>query len=177
MSKPCPPPANTDPRRKNPYIPPNPSRSEPLSHSEYLRRLKSNNNGALSSPNTILQVGEGKYARTIWTQSKNQCGNCSNSKGQVIPAVNPGGRARDASMTIMMAGATAARGSLSKYDLTNRTEWNTTYRRQGLAIIQDPSYKIAAGATPVDIECTPEREAAVVLQGTTDVVPGNPSNC
>jgi hypothetical protein len=70
-------------------------------------------------------------------------------------------------MTTMMEGAVAARGTISKYDTTNHGEWNTTYRRQGLAIIQDTSYNAPAGG---------ERTACTdcTRQGT-QVTPGNPT--
>lgn len=174
----CPPPPNTDPKRKYLYIPPNPSRSEPLSHSEYLRRLKENNGCAISSPNAILQVGTGelqgqsqKYITTIWTSSKNY--SCAPGKAvPAVPPVHPGGHALDAGMTEFMNGAVAARGSISKFDTTNKTAWTTTYKKEGLAIVQDNEYKAPAGVPEGREICTD-----CTLQGTTDVVPGNPNCC
>ena len=165
----CPVPPNTDPRRSIPYCPPTPSRSEPLSHAEYLRRLKANNNGALSSPNTMLQVGTGIYARTIWTESPstNECS--TNKVLPPVPEVHPRSTAIEAGMNTMMKGAAAARGTLSKYDTTNRNEWNTTYRRQGIAINNDIALKIQnTEGKELCADCS--------LSGTNEVVPGNP-NC
>lgn len=167
----CPPKTNTDPRRNIPYCKPTPSRSEPLSHAEYLRKLKANNTTALSSPNKTLQVGlNTPYPKTIWTQTEQS--DCLS--GQVlppVPEVHPRSTALEAGLTTMMEGAAAARGTLSKYDTTNHGEWNTTYRRQGLAIIQDTSYKAPAGGERA--ECT-----ICTLSGTSsNVVPGNPTCC
>ena len=175
----CPPPPNTDPKRHYKYIPPSPSRSEPLSHSEYLRRLKENNGCAISSPSNLLQVGadtlqEGsnqKYITTIWTESK-QSDNTTGQLRPAVPAVHPGGHALEAGMTVFMNGAAAARGSISVYDTKNRTEWSTTYKREGIAIIQDNEYKAPAGVPEGREVCTD-----CTLEGTFDVDPGNPNCC
>ena len=161
----CPPPANTDPRRLYAYCPPVVSRSEPLSHSEYLRMRKANNNVPLSSSSSLVQTGQGAYTRTIWTATPTSC--CNNPSNPTltgvalpaVPAVIQGGSAQPASMTTRAAGATAARGTLSHYDTTNHTEWNTTYRHMGLAISTDKYACPTCG-----------------LSGTTPpTVPGNPT--
>ena len=166
----CPPSSNTDPRRNIPYVPPKPSRSEPMSHAEYLRRLKSGNRGANS---LIVKDNQQNPVQTIWTELVNTTDNvkycCNNPlERPSVPAVHPGGTAVDAGLTTMMEGSAAARGTLSHYDTTNHTEWNTTYRRQGLAIIKDTTYKAPAGER--NEECS-----NCTLEGTsTSVVPGNP---
>ncbi len=170
----CPTPPNTDPRRFEVYCPPVVSRSEPLSHSEYLRRLKANNGKALSSPDCLVQYGEGVYKKTIWTETADG-GRCCNGDGgtlPAVPAVHQGGTALDAGLLTESRGAYAARGSVSVYDQTNRTEDVTTLRRQGLAISGDDSFDAPAGATRT--VCT-----TCGFSGTTTAVnPGNPTcNC
>jgi len=61
---------NTDPRRFNTYKKPTPSRSEPLSHAEYLRRKATNNNLPLSKQQALIQNGSGPYVTTDWKISK-----------------------------------------------------------------------------------------------------------
>lgn len=63
----CPAPVNRDPRRFEVYCPPVVSRSEPLSHAEYLRKLKENRFAKPSS--APITVGDGKYKRTDWMES------------------------------------------------------------------------------------------------------------
>lgn len=125
----CPVPPNTDPKRLFAYCPPVVSRSEPLSHSEYLRKKKANQNAGISS-GSLLQTGEGSYTRTIWTATEGPC--C------VIPPVPAAisGTPQE-SMRIKEVGATASRGAISHYDSVNHTEWNTTQRRAGYAIASD----------------------------------------
>lgn len=169
----CPPPVNNDPRRNEIYRPPTLCRSEPLSHSEYLRRLKANNNKPLSSPASLVQVGSGVYTRTIWTETRPAAG-CCNGQDLVlpaVPAVHPGGHALESGMLTEMRGAVAARGDVSKFDNTNRTEDVTTLRRQGLAIASDDSFAAPAGSIRNVCE-------TCGLSGTTDVDPGRPTcNC
>ena len=143
MSNCCGTPANTDPLRNILYCPTTPSRSEPMSHAEYLRRKKANNNGAVSSSSNLV-VGSGSYQKTIWTAGSPSC--CRTGLVlPAVPAVHPGGHALDASMTTKMAGDVAARGTLGHYDTVNHTEGTTTRRREGMAVINDPSYKAPAG--------------------------------
>jgi hypothetical protein len=85
------------------YCAPALCRSEPLSHSEYLRKLKANNGRAVSSAANLLQVGSGRYTTTIWTTSE-AAGSCCNSNDSV-PAVHPGGRALDSGHLTEMRGA------------------------------------------------------------------------
>ena len=173
MSKPCcPDKVNTDPRRHNPYIPPSPSRSEPLSHAEYLRLKKANNNCALSGSSLQTTAGKAtatKYEKTIWTETKVSLP--IQIQTQPVPKVHPGGHAIEAGLLTMMNGSVEARGTISKFDTTNRNEFNTTYRRQGLAIVQDDSFKAPAGGTREICE------EGCAIEGTKDVVPGNPGCC
>lgn len=145
----CPTPPNTDPRRiSHPYCPPVISRSEPLSHAEYLRRLKANNTAALSSPASLVQYGEGPYRKTIWTETAST-GNCCNNTGKALPAVpsvHPERQsALDAGHLTEMKGAYAARGDVSVQDLTNRTEEIHTLKQKGLTIAADSSFQAPAG--------------------------------
>lgn len=138
---------NTDPRRLIPYCKPIVSLSEPLSHSEYLRRKKANNNVPISSTASLLQTGQGAYTRTIWTATANTC--CALP---AVPAAIPGTRNNHASapsegMRIMEVSATASRGTISHYDSTNHTEWNTTQRRAGFVIAAD---KYSCDATEIE---------------------------
>ena len=154
----CPTPANNDPRRFSGYCPSPRSLSEPLSHSEYLRRRMANNNQPLSTQASMTQTGQGEYTRTLWTQQAPAGVCCTNQVLPAVPAVIQGGSAPTAGMTTKMKGAEAARGTVSTYDITNHTEWNTTYRRMGLAIQTDQYGCGSCGLT-----------------GTTrEVVPGNP---
>jgi len=166
------------PRPFTPYRPPVVSRSEPLSHHEYLRMKKANFQRPLSG-NVVQTNTPTQYNTTIWTQltTKDPTPKPSTSLPPIqtppVPEVNPGGHAIEAGMLTMMKGAVAARGTLSKYDTTNRTEFNTTYRRQGLAIVRDPTFMAPAGG--FRNLCT--ADSGCVLEGTTDVVPGNPEDC
>ena len=142
----CPEPINTDPRRFEAYKTPVHCRSEPLSHSEYLRRLKDNNFKQLSSPDSILLKGTGVYATTIWTDGGS--GSCCLENDLVlpaVPAVHPGGHALDSSLVTEMRGANAGRSDVSSVDLVNRTEDITTLRRKGQAIALDSSFAAPAG--------------------------------
>lgn len=136
--------ANTDPRRNTAYCPPTPSRSEPMSHAAYLRRLKANNNGALSSTNNLV-VGTGSYQQTIWSASSPSCCTAGNVL-PAVPAVHPGGHALDSGIKTKMDGDVAARGTTSRYDNVNHTEGITTRRREGMAVINDPTYNAPAGS-------------------------------
>jgi hypothetical protein len=130
----CPP--NPSTLRTLPYCKPVISRSEPLSHSEYLRMRKASN--APVSASSLLQIGDGSYKKTIWTAAPSCC-------NTAVPAVTQAGI--QASLTTKERGAIAARGTLSQYDTTNRTEWNTTYRAMGLAIATDKYPTCACGIT------------------------------
>jgi len=162
----CPDPVNTDPKRNEAYCAPKPSRSEPLSGSEYLRKLKANNGRPISTPNNLVQIGSGNYVTTIWTAAATNAASCCNGNDKVlpaVPAVHPGGRARDSGQLTEMRGAVAGRGTLSFYDQVNRTEANTTLRRQGLAIAADETFAAPAGATrTVCVTCG--------LSGTTTTI-------
>lgn len=143
----CPPKPNTDPRRTtNPYCPPVISRSEPLSHSEYLRRLKANGSKSLSTPSSLVQYGDGAYRKTIWTESGSAGACCATNKAlPEVPAVHRGGTALDAGFLTEQKGAYAARGAVSQYDSVNRTEYVHTLKKKGIAISADSSFNAPAG--------------------------------
>jgi hypothetical protein len=168
----CPDPVNNDPKRNDAYCAPALCRSEPLSHSEYLRKLKANNGRAVSSAANLLQVGSGRYTTTIWTTSE-AAGSCCNGNDSVlpaVPAVHPGGHALDSGHLTEMRGANAARGTVSKFDSVNKTEDITMLRRKGLAIAADNSFGAPAGSTRTTCDvCS--------LSGTTTVDPGTGCGC
>lgn len=124
----CPPEPNNDPKRFELYCKPTLCRSEPLSHSEYLRLRKNNGGQALSTGN-VLQVGSGVYARNIWTTAVAGC-----QTNVPVPAVHAGGRAKDAGFLIEAKAAVAGRGKISWYDTVNKTAGITTLRQKGNAI-------------------------------------------
>jgi hypothetical protein len=124
----CPPEPNNDPKRFEKYCKPTLCRSEPLSHSEYLR-LRAKNGGCSLSSGSVLQVGQGVYKKTIWTNASNGC-----QTNMAVPAVHPGGRAADAGYLIEAKGAFAGSGQTSWYDIVNRTAHTTILRNKGLAI-------------------------------------------
>lgn len=144
----CPTPENLDPRRNEVYCPSPPSRSEPLSHQEYLRRLKANNNVPLSIAKTKqVTVGEGVYQRAIWTSAGDAC---SLGSDLVLPAVPPARGAlyaQDSGLLTEQRGAFAGRGTVSKFDKTNHTAGITTLRKKGMAIAGDDSFMAPAGST------------------------------
>lgn len=124
----CPDTPNRDPKRFTPYIKPAPCRSEPLSHSEYLRKLVQNNGVALSS-GRLLQQGTGIYKTTDWMGSSGSC--------PCLAPVPPAQTYKDAGITTLERGAFASRGLRSKYDLVNSSAEFTTLREQGAAIAAD----------------------------------------
>jgi len=142
----CVEPVNNDPNRNNYYIKPAPSRSEPLSHHEYLRKKKENNGQAISAPENLVQVGQGVYKRTLWTAVNGSCCNRNDLVLPAVPAVHQGEHALDSGLLTAMRGANAARGTVSKFDLVNRTAETTTLKRQGLAIAADNSFNAPAGS-------------------------------
>ena len=160
----CPVPRNPDPKHREFYCPSPPSRSEPLSHQEYLRKLKANNGIALSNSKTKnVIVGEGKYQTTIWTAAGDAC---SYRNDLVLPAVPPvRGQlyAQDSGMLTSQREAFAGRGTLSRFDKVNRTEGITLLRRKGLTIAGDDSFQAPAGGRRVCEVCH--------LIGTTEVDP------
>jgi len=122
----CPEVPNTDPRRFDAYIKPKPCLSQPLSHSEYLRKLVANNGRAIGG-GVLKQSGDGDYVRTDWM---NTDGNCV-LPNVPVPAAQP---FVQAGLTELKNGYAAARGTISKHDTTNRTAEITTLKRAGLAI-------------------------------------------
>jgi len=153
-------PVNSDPRRFSPYVKPTISRSVPLSHEEYLRQKKNLRTTQLSgSPLIVGQAAN--YPRTVWTQSGSCC-----SDEPVVPNVLFAGAAQDAGLRTEMLQAVSGRGTLSSHDGFNKNEWNTTLRKKGLAIINDPRFMNPAG--DLRIPCTD-----CVLGGTErEVIPG-----
>jgi hypothetical protein len=143
----CPPEANSNPKRNTPYCPTTPSRSEPLSHHEYLVKRRQANWAPLSSAAALTQVGAGVttqngrigYATTIWTETRNTGACCYGGTVPAIPvpAVNPGGHAIGEGVRVKAAGDLAGRGTLSVYDTKNHIESITTQRRAGYGIASD----------------------------------------
>jgi hypothetical protein len=146
----CPVHTKRDPRRGTVYCPPVVSRSEPLSHAEYLRRLKS---GVVSTPSALVQVGQGAYKKTLWMESGGTC--CVTPAP--VPAVHPIGHRLDNTGRAEVAGAVAGRGTLSHYDQGTRDASLTTLRAAGKAL----------AATGICVPCAP-------AEGTSSsVVPGD----
>ena len=164
-------PVNMDPKHNEFYQKPTLCRSEPLSHAEYIRKLKANAGVKLSvAASKAVTVGQGIYKRTIWTSAGDACSLDSDLVLPAVPAVLDHGKARDAWQYTEMKGAYAGRGTVSKFDSVNRTEDITRLRRQGLAIAADDSFMAPANMKRVLCEvCT--------LVGTTDVDPGSCGLC
>ena len=141
----CPDPVNRDPRRNEAYCPPAPSRSEPLSGSEYLRKLKANGGRPLGNSTKTVTVGTGPSGTTLWMTAGGDCDNGNDPVLPAVPAVHPGGHAIDSGLLTEMRGAHAGRGALSWYDQVNRTEAMTALRRKGLAIAADDTFSAPAG--------------------------------
>ena len=153
----CPDPVNTDPKRNEVYCKPKRSFSEPLSSSEYLALVKQRQGQRLSNSTKVVTVGTGEYKHKIWTTV--------DVSSNIVPAVHPGGYALDSSAYTEARGAYAARGSVSKFDSTNRTEDQTTHRRAGLAIAASSVFN-SSGTT-----CS-----KCGFSGST-ISPGNPECC
>ncbi len=124
----CPPEPNNDPKRFELYCKPVPSKSEPLSHSEYLR-LRAKNGGQSLSTGAVQQISEGPYTKTIWTSASNNC-----STNVPVPFVHPSGYAKANGFLTEAKGAFASRGQISWYDTVNRMASMTTLRKKGNAI-------------------------------------------
>jgi len=153
------------------YCPPVASRSEPLSHYEYLRKLKANNGGAISGTTNLLQVGPTNYKTTIWTATTT-VGNGLDLVLPAVPHVKAFGDALDAGLLTEMRGANAGRGDISKFDLTNRTADITTLRVKGTAIASDDSFAAPAGVSSTRTLCP-----NCHFSGTTQLNPGARCNC
>jgi len=128
----CPDPQNNDPKRFETYCAPVLCRSEPLSHSEYLKKLVQNN-GVAVSRGTLLQKGTGAYVTTNWMASAGPC-----LQNTPVPDAQT---VKDASDLTRSKGAFASRGTRSKFDSNNSAEL-TSMRREGQAIAAD------AGCSP-----------------------------
>ena len=146
-------PINNDAKRMDKYCPRVVSRSEPLSHYEYLRKLKANAGGAISAAANLVQVGPNEYKTTIWTATKT-IGNNLDLVLPAVPLVKPLGDALDAGLLTEMRGANAGRGDISQFDLTNRTSEITTLRVKGTAIASDDSFGASAGVSSKRTLCT-----------------------
>jgi len=153
------------------YCPPIVSRSEPLSHYEYLRKLKENNGGAISGAANLLQVGPEKYKKTIWTAT-NTVGLGLDLVLPAVPAAKPFGDALDAGLLTEMRAANAARGDISQFDLTNRTADINTLRKKGTAIASDDSFEAPAGVSSTRTLCS-----NCHLSGVKYVNPGTGCKC
>jgi hypothetical protein len=128
-----------------------------LSSSEYLALVKQRQGQRLSNSTKVVTVGTGEYKHKIWTTV--------DVSSNIVPAVHPGGYALDSSAYTEARGAYAARGSVSKFDSTNRTEDQTTHRRAGLAIAASSVFN-SSGTT-----CS-----KCGFSGST-ISPGNPECC
>lgn len=152
--KACPDPVNNDPKRTEVYCKPNPCRSEPLSHSEYLRKLTQNNGRAISG-GTLKQYGDGVYKRTDWMATEGSCilGNVPVPVAQSIkqegkPANIQFPKAVDASLQTIRKDLIASRGSIGTYDNVNRGAEMTIKRHGGLAVLS------STGCSTCDISGT-----------------------
>ncbi len=125
----CPVPPNTDPRRNECCQPAMVSRSEPLSHAEYLRKKKLAAGGAVSG-GRLVQVGEGAKAVTIWTEVNNCC-----PAYQTVPPVTQ--TALSEGLRIDSVGHAASTTSISKYTQNTRDASLTTALRAGRVIATD----------------------------------------
>ena len=181
----CSPPPNTDPKRFTPYCATTPSRSEPLSAREYLVKRRQANWAPLSAAAALTQVGatvttqNGRigYGTTLWTETRNTGACCYGGATPAIPvpAVYPGGYAKEAGLLTQERGSMAARGSLSVYDTQNHIESITTRRREGYAIASDPSFDAPAGGSrAICATCQPEGTGAMVGVGNPACQCGTP---
>jgi len=171
----CPTPTNNDPKQWSPYCKQTPSLSQPLSHYEYLKKKKANGFAPLSAKAALTQVGNvssiGLYTTTIWTETNNNGVCCpSTIAHMLVPAVYPGGSAKDAGVTTTERKAFAGRGTTSVLDTTNHIESITTLRRQGYAVAGDLTFNAPAGGfrTPC---------ATCTLAGTSNTVHIGQSGC
>lgn len=136
----CPDPVNLDPRRNQAYCKPTHVLSQPLSHQEYLRKLVANNGRAIST-GALVQNGSGQYTRTDWMATSGSCVLAN----VPVPAAQP---FPGAGLTELKNSYNAARGTIGKFDLTNRTAEITTLKRAGLAVSS------SAGCTTCNISGT-----------------------
>ncbi len=141
----CPVPPNTDPRRfSQAYCPPTRSFSEPLSHAEYLRRLKANNTAPISSTNALVQYGEGEYRKTIWTENAAPC-----CPGGAMPAVPAAQTQLDEGLRTESKGAKAA-AIIGLNDEQGVPESLHTLQKQGQAIFTEECPGVACRETVPD---------------------------
>jgi len=127
----CPPEPNTNPKRFELYCKPTLCRSEPLSHSEYLR-LRAKNGGCALSNSAPNKLGQDSYLRTLWTSASDKC-----QSNVPVPSVHPGGHATDCGFKTEAMGAKAGRGTVSWYDKVNRMSSITTLKKKGYAIASE----------------------------------------
>jgi hypothetical protein len=168
--------SNTDPKRYSTPCPTTPSRSEPLSNAEYLRKRRQANWASLSAQAALTQVGatvktqDGRigYGTTIWTETRNTGACCYGGAVPAIPvpAVHPGGHALDEAVRIGATGSLAARATASFYDTKNRIESITTRRREG--------YAVAANTTSCAV-CQPTGTDALIRVGNPQCQCGTPT--
>jgi len=141
----CPDQVNRKLRQTENYCKSNPSRSLPLSNSEYLRKLVKNGGRHLSK-SYLLQTdpGIGIYRTTVWTEAgtSNLPSTVDGYDIGIIPTAPPVTgtmhTAIDADTLTQQRMIIAARGPISELD-KNRYSSNTTLRRMGLAIASNPS--------------------------------------
>ncbi len=124
----CPAPTKRDPRRNSPYCPSTRSFSEPLSHAEYLRRLKENNTAPISSTNALVQYGEGEYKKTLWME-----GLVGGACCPAVPLIPAAQTTQDAGLYTEAKGAAAA-AIVGINDEKGVPESLHTLQKQGQAI-------------------------------------------
>lgn len=117
-----------DPRRYSPYCPPTRSFSEPLSHAEYLRRVKENNTAPISSTNALVQYGEGEYKKTLWME-----GLVGGACCHAVPSVPAAQTTQDAGLYTELKGAAAVGINEQK----GVPESFHTLQKQGQAIVSE----------------------------------------
>ena len=142
----CPDPVNLDPKRNEIFCKQAQCRSEPLSHSEYLRKLVENN-GVGISRGTLLQQGTGVYKTTNWMATSGPC-----LRNTPVPPAQP---FVSAGLNTEIKGAMASRGTRSLYDSVNTNDESTTNRRGGQAIAADKGCNTCtlAGYNGTGINC------------------------
>jgi len=111
-----------------------------LNYSKYILIVQSVQTGSSSQGANLVSLN--LYSNTDPLDPGITC--CTREPS--VPAVHPGGTAIEAGFQTDSKAAAAGRGTLSRYDTVNETEWNTTLRRKGLVIHADTFVEASAGA-------------------------------